>query len=74
MGKYILKRQKEVALDQGHKDVCRKREFGESATTEHAWNHHHLILWEVTSVIDRASKWKEALHCHNHDVDLDPTY
>ena len=46
----------------GHKDACRKGELGKPAIAEHAWNHHHFpILWEETSVVDGASKWKEML-------------
>ena len=41
------------------KDACRKGELGKSTTAEHAWSHQNPILWEETSVIDTASKWRE---------------
>ena len=45
--------------DLDHKDACRKGKLERSTIAEHAWNHHHPILREETSVIDEASKWKE---------------
>ena len=42
-----------------HTDACRKRELEKSVIAEHSRKNHHPILWEETSVIDRASKWRE---------------
>ena len=50
-----------------HKDACRKGMTEKSALAEHAWENHHPIRWEETSVVDRARRQgelllKEALH------------
>ena len=50
-----------------HQDACRKGMTEKSAIAEHAWENHHPINWEETSVVDRARRHgelmlKEALH------------
>ena len=50
-----------------HLDACRKGMTEKSALAEHAWENHHPIRWEETSIVDRARRHgelllKEALH------------
>ena len=49
-----------------------KGELEKSATAEHVWNHHHPILCEETSVIDRASKRRELLVKEMQHTQLTP--
>ena len=44
-----------------HRTACVKGEVEKSAIAEHAWTHHHPILWEETAVIDRAKRQRELL-------------
>ena len=42
-----------------HQDACCRGLLEKSAVAEHAWEHHHPIKWEDTTVIDRARRPKE---------------
>ena len=42
-----------------HQDPCKKGETEKSAVAEHAWSNQHSILWEETTIIDRARRQKE---------------
>ena len=44
-----------------HRDACQKGALERSALTEHAWENHHPIKWEETTVIDQARTHKELL-------------
>ena len=53
-----------------HKDACSKGYTEKSAIAEHQWDQQHLVKWEDTRVLDRATrpiqhKIKEALHIQN---------
>ena len=64
---YIVetKRRLETRLKE-HRDAWERGMMEKSAVTEHAWEHHHPIHWEETTVLDhgRGQKLlaKEALH------------
>ena len=49
-----------------HRDACERGMMEKSAVAEHAWEHHHLIHWEETTVLDHGRGQellvKEALH------------
>ena len=58
-----------------HQDACCKGMLEKSAVAEHAWEHHHPIKWQDTSVIDRAGRPKElqlkkALHIQTSTEEL----
>ena len=44
-----------------YQDTFQKGEVEKSALAEHAWDSHHLIRWEETTVIDQARTPKELL-------------
>ena len=35
-----------------HRDACERGMMEKSAVAEHAWENHHLINWEETTVLD----------------------
>ena len=35
-----------------HRDACERGMMEKSAVAEHAWEHHHPIHWEETTVLD----------------------
>ena len=49
-----------------HRDACERGMMEKSAVAEHAWEHHHPIHWEETTVLDHGRGQellvKEALH------------
>ena len=48
-----------------HRDACERGMMEKSAVAEHAWEHHHPIHWEETTVLDHGrgqELLKEALH------------
>ena len=49
-----------------HQDACERGMMEKSAVAEHAWENHHLIHWEETTVLDHGREQellvKEALH------------
>ena len=49
-----------------HRDACERGMIEKSAVAEHAWEHHHPIHWEETTVLDHGKGQellvKEALH------------
>ena len=49
-----------------HQDACERGMMEKSAVAEHAWEHHHPIHWEETTVLDHGRGQellvKEALH------------
>ena len=59
------KRRLETRLKE-HRDACEKGMMEKSAVAEHAWENHHPIDWEETTVLDRGRGQelllKEALH------------
>ena len=59
------KRRLETRLKE-HRDACERGMMEKSAVAEHAWEHHHLIHWEETTVLDHGTGQellvKEALH------------
>ena len=44
-----------------HQDACQKGTLEKSALAEHAWENHHPIEWEETTVIDQARTSKELM-------------
>ena len=44
-----------------HQDACQKGTLEKSALAEHAWENHHPIKWEETTVIDQARTSKELM-------------
>ena len=44
-----------------HRDACQKGALKKSALAEHAWERHHPIKWEKTTVVDQARTPKELL-------------
>ena len=44
-----------------HRDACQKGTLEKSALAEHAWENHHPIRWEETTVIDQARTPKELM-------------
>ena len=44
-----------------HRDACQKGALEKSALAEHAWESHHPIKWEETTVVDQARNPKELL-------------
>ena len=44
-----------------HRDACQKGALEKSALAEHAWESHHPIKWEETTVVDQARTPKELL-------------
>ena len=44
-----------------HRDACQKGTLEKSALAEHAWENHHPIKWEETTVIDQARTSKELM-------------
>ena len=44
-----------------HCDACQKGTLEMSALAERAWESHHLIKWEETTVVDQARTPKELL-------------
>ena len=44
-----------------HRDACQKGALETSALAEHAWESHHPIKWEETTVVDLAMTPKELL-------------
>ena len=44
-----------------HRDACQKGTLEKSALAEHAWESHHPIKWEETTVVDQARTPKELL-------------
>ena len=59
------KRRLETRLKE-HRDACERGMMEKSAVAEHAWENHHPIDWEETTVLDRGRGQelllKEALH------------
>ena len=59
------KRRLETRLKE-HRDACERGMMEKSAVAEHAWEHHHPIHWEETTVLDHGRGQellvKEALH------------
>ena len=59
------KRRLETRLKE-HRDACERGMMEKSAVVEHAWENHHLIDWEETTVLDHGRGQellvKEALH------------
>ena len=59
------KRRLETRLKE-HRDACKRGMMEKSAVAEHAWEHHHPIHWEETTVLDHGRGQellvKEALH------------
>ena len=59
------KRRLETRLKE-HRDACERGMTEKSAVVEHAWEHHHPIHWEETTVLDHGRGQellvKEALH------------
>ena len=59
------KRRLETRLKE-HRDACEKGMMEKSAVAEHAWENHHPIDWEETTVLDRGRGQelllKETLH------------
>ena len=59
------KRRLETRLKE-HQDACKRGMMEKSAVAEHAWEHHHPIHWEETTVLDHGRGQellvKEALH------------
>ena len=59
------KRRLETRL-KGHRDACERGMMEKSAVAEHAWEYHHPIHWEETTVLDHGRGQellvKEALH------------
>ena len=57
------KRRLETRLKE-HQDACERGMMEKSAVAEHAWENHHPIDWEETTVLDRGrgQELKEALH------------
>ena len=59
------KRSLEMRLKE-HRDACKRGMMEKSAVVEHAWEHHHPIHWEETTVLDHGRGqellMKEALH------------
>ena len=49
-----------------HRDACERGMMEKSAVAEHAWEHHHPIHWEETTILDHGREQellvKEALH------------
>ena len=43
------------------RDACQKGALEKSALAEHAWENHHSVVWEETSVVDQARSPKELL-------------
>ena len=76
------KRRLETRLKE-HRDTCERGMMEKSAVVEHAWENHHLIDWEETTVLDHGTGQellvKEALHiqmtpsgeCFNRDGGLE---
>ena len=55
-----------------HRDACKKGDTWKSATTEHQWDQQHRIDWDVTRVLDGATKpiqQKVKGHCIAHRED-----
>ena len=44
-----------------HRDACQKGALERSAPVEYAWESHHPIKWEETTVVDQARTPKELL-------------
>ena len=44
-----------------HRDACQKGTLEKSALAEHAWESHHTIKWEETTMVDQARTPKELL-------------
>ena len=59
------KQRQETRLKE-HRDASERGMMEKSAVAEHVWEHHHLIHWEETTVLDRGRGQellvKEALH------------
>ena len=52
-------------LEDEHRDTCERGMMEKSAVAEHAWEHHHPIHWEETTILDHGRGQllvKEALH------------
>ena len=49
---------------EGNRDACERGMMEKSAVAEHAWENHHPIDWEETTVLDdsRGQELLEALH------------
>ena len=57
-----------------HKAATRRGELEKSAIAEHAWSHHHQVLWDEIKVLDQAANTttlliKEALHIRLTDTE-----
>jgi len=46
-----------------HRDACKRGMMEKLAVTEHAWENHHPIHWEETSVLDKARSQGETTYC-----------
>ena len=61
----LTKRRLETRLKE-HRDACERGMMEKSAVAEHAWENHHPIDWEETTILDRGRGQelllKEALH------------
>ena len=44
-----------------HRNACQKGALEKSALAKHAWESHHPIKWEETTVVDQARTPKELL-------------
>ena len=71
------KRRLETRLKE-HRDACERGMMEKSAVAEHAWENHHPIDWEETTVLDRGRGQelllKEALHISQCLGQAGPTY
>ena len=76
------KRRLETRLKE-HRDACERGMMEKSDVAEHAWEHHHSIHWEETTILDHGRGQellvKEAFHiqmtpveeCFNRDGGLE---
>ena len=44
-----------------HQDACQKETVEKSAVAEHAWENHHPIKWDETTVVNHARRPKDLL-------------
>jgi predicted GIY-YIG superfamily endonuclease len=44
-----------------HQTACEKGDVEKSAIAEHAWKHHHPVMWKGATVVDHVRGWKELL-------------
>ena len=60
-GALSLKSMKSIESMKEHQDACQNGTLEKSALAEHAWENHHPIKWEETTVIDQARTSKELM-------------